>query len=250
MKTYVFNGGRPSNSAKALREQLPAKRLKPISAPGQRVINWGCTEVEDCGNSFAGAEVFNHPSFVKQAANKLTAFDQMNAHGVKVVPFTTSIDTAKSWLTDADVVVRHKLRGHSGDGIQIVNKGEQDLPQAPLYTRYCPKKYEYRVHVMFGLIVDVTRKIRDPEKEPTNWKVRSHANGFIFARANLKHREAIEPVAIEAIQALGLDFGAVDIIIDEQSHQPLVLEVNTAPGLEGQTLERYVSGFQSRLSQA
>jgi glutathione synthase/RimK-type ligase-like ATP-grasp enzyme len=42
---------------------------------------------------------------------------------------------------------------------------------------------------------------------------------------------------------LGLDFGAVDIghrIID---NKVFVFEVNTAPGIEGTTLQRYVNTF-------
>lgn len=248
MKTYIYNGDRPSNSAKDLRELLHARRLKPETMGGHRVINWGCAETNGYSQGFNGATVWNHPEHVKVTANKLTAFDQLNAFAVPCVPFTASKDTALVWLQGADVVVRHKLCGHSGDGIEIVKQGVTSLPQAPLYTRYCPKKYEYRVHVMFGQVIDVTRKIRDPDKEPLNWQVRSHQNGFIFARANLKHREQIEPVAIEALAALSLDFGAVDIIIDEHSHQPLVLEVNTAPGLEGQTLTAYAEGFKTQIA--
>lgn len=249
-KAYVFTGDRPSNSGRDLRKQIPARRLKEVTpTSGKVVINWGNSDMGMCGSSFQNAnEVWNHPSFVKVAANKLLAFDQLNSFGVPVVPYTTDISVAAEWRLNSDVVVRHKLRGHSGDGIEIAKAGSEGVPVAPLYTKYCPKKYEYRVHVMFGIVIDVTRKIRDPAQEPTNWQIRSHQNGFIFARANLKHREQIEPVAIDAIQALGLHFGAVDIIIDENSHQPLVLEVNTAPGLEGQTLEAYVNAFRNKLA--
>lgn len=249
-KAFVFTGERPSNSGRDLREQIPARRLKNTSSvAGKVIINWGNSDTGMCGTQFNSAHlIWNQPLYVKMAANKLSSFEQLNAFGVPVVPFTTSKDAAKSWLSECDVVVRHKLRGHSGDGIEIIKAGANELPDAPLYTRYCPKKYEYRVHVMFGVVIDVTRKIRDPDREPISWQVRSHQNGFIFARANLKHREQIEPIAIEAIQVLCLDFGAVDIIIDETTHQPLVLEVNTAPGLEGQTLQSYVDGFRNKIS--
>jgi len=216
---------------------------------GRPVINWGCSDAPGYESQFQTAsDVWNAAHHVGVAANKLSAFEQMNAFGVKCVPFATHKDTAIAWLSDHEVVVRHKLRGHSGDGIEIIEQGSSYIPNAPLYTKYCPKKYEYRVHVMFGAVIDVTRKIRDPEREPISWKVRSHANGFIFARSNLKHKEHIEPLAIKAINALHLDFGAVDIIIDENTKQALVLEVNTAPGLEGQTLQSYINGFKSKLA--
>lgn len=248
-KVFIFTGERPSASAKDLREQLPARRLKATTPNGNVIINWGHSDTGLCGAQFQNSTVWNHPHHIKVAANKLDAFEQLNAFGVPTVPYCTLKEAALYWLQDNDVVVRHKLRGHSGDGIEIVKAGSETLPTAPLYTRYCPKTFEYRVHVMFGSVIDITRKIRDPEKEPISWQIRSHQNGFIFARANLKHNEKIEPVAIEAIEALSLDFGAVDIIIDGNSREALVLEVNTAPGLEGITLQSYIDGFKSKLSQ-
>jgi D-alanine-D-alanine ligase-like ATP-grasp enzyme len=47
-------------------------------------------------------------------------------------------------------------------------------------------------------------------------------------------------MACDAIINLGLDFGAVDIIYNEKNNRWVVLEVNTAPGLSGETLNRYV----------
>lgn len=246
-KVFIFTANRPSNSARLLREQVHARRLKTTTGPGHLIINWGCSDYSEYHSQFQGATIWNHPEHVRVAANKLLTFEQLNAFGVPVVCYTPNKAIALAWLTEHDVVVRHKLRGHSGDGIEIIKKGESELPSAPLYTQYRPKKYEYRVHVMFGKVIDVTRKIRDPDREPVSWQIRSHQNGFIFARANLKHKEQVEPVAIEALQALGLEFGAVDIIIDEKSHEPLVLEVNTAAGLEGQTLQSYVDGFRAKL---
>ena len=42
-----------------------------------------------------------------------------------------------------------------------------------------------------------------------------------------------------AVKATGLDFGAVDIIWNNLQEKAYVLEINTAPGLEGQSVETY-----------
>ncbi|MNY63636.1 hypothetical protein D3C86_2006230 [compost metagenome] len=47
-----------------------------------------------------------------------------------------------------------------------------------------------------------------------------------------------------AVNAIGLTFGAVDVIWNEYRHQAYVLEVNTAPGLTGTTLEKYAEAFR------
>ena len=45
------------------------------------------------------------------------------------------------------------------------------------------------------------------------------------------------------MRALGLDFGAVDIVIN-RDNQPVILEVNAAPGIQGTTLENYKKAVQ------
>jgi glutathione synthase/RimK-type ligase-like ATP-grasp enzyme len=52
-------------------------------------------------------------------------------------------------------------------------------------------------------------------------------------------------MAVHCVSALGLDFGAVDVI--ENKKGSWILEVNTAPGLEGQTLEVYRSAFEQKI---
>jgi glutathione synthase/RimK-type ligase-like ATP-grasp enzyme len=43
--------------------------------------------------------------------------------------------------------------------------------------------------------------------------------------------------------ASGLDFGAVDVIWNERQQRAYVLEINSAPGLEGTTIDDYVRYF-------
>ncbi|MNY81884.1 hypothetical protein D3C86_2236870 [compost metagenome] len=47
-----------------------------------------------------------------------------------------------------------------------------------------------------------------------------------------------------AVNALGLDFGAADVIWNDHRKQAFVLEVNTAPGLTGTTLEKYAKALK------
>ena len=49
--------------------------------------------------------------------------------------------------------------------------------------------------------------------------------------------------SIAAVQHVGLDFGAVDIIYNQREDSSYVLEINTAPGLMGTTGERYAEAF-------
>jgi glutathione synthase/RimK-type ligase-like ATP-grasp enzyme len=181
---------------------------------------------------------------VAAAANKLEAFKRLAQAGVSTPRFSSNRESV-DWT--GLTVVRHKLSGHSGEGIELRDSG--DLPSAPLYVQYVPKKAEYRVHVVGKRVVLVQRKARNPQCDNPNWKVRNHDNGFIFVRNDVTPPRGTEEQAIRAVEALGLDFGAVDIIFNEKSNSVYVLEVNTAPGLEGQTIEDYANGFKELVNQ-
>ena len=49
----------------------------------------------------------------------------------------------------------------------------------------------------------------------------------------------LRDISRDAVTALGLEFGAVDIIYNDKSKKLFVLEVNTAPGIEGATVTKY-----------
>ena len=245
MKLYSYN--QSSEGAKALAEALGIKRIKhegkPLNFKGH-LINWGASEFN---RQFVADVVLNKPAKVKIASNKLLSF-QAFGDKVWVPPWTTDDETAALWHADGkDIVLRHKLTGHSGEGIEIIHSDmEFDDAKAPLYVQYIPKKEEYRIHVNQEQVFFVQRKARknDVPDEKVNWKVRNHQNGFIYANKDVEVAEVAKKYAIEAIKAIGLDFGAVDIIYNAKNDAWYVLEVNTAPGLSGTTLEKYVEQFK------
>lgn len=180
---------------------------------------------------------------------------QPKGEKVRTPEFTTDRYQAMNWLGKGFTVVeRHILNGNSGAGIRLVEPvkpGEEKMPEneiqhCPLYVKYVPKKQEYRIHVCGGVAVDIQRKARrkDVADDAINWKIRNHDNGFIFARNEdgVTPPDVIEQ-AVAAVRVLGLDFGAVDVIFNDKEQRAYVLEVNTAPGLAGETLVGYLKRF-------
>jgi hypothetical protein len=238
---WITTDGRPSNGAKALASQPGFRRLRSNGKPpkpNDLIINWGSTKL------VFNDRLLNHPLAVERASNKLKAFIDMEAGGVQTVEWTQFKGLAQDWADENHVVVcRTVLTGHSGHGISIVDK-KQLVPDAPLYTKYVFKDKEFRVHVVNNQVIDTQRKIKDPNREVLDWKVRSHENGFMYVRGNILPDIIRDELAIQTVTVLNLDFGAVDIIQDKHGKY-YVLEVNTAPGLEGKTVELYAEAFRN-----
>lgn len=115
------------------------------------------------------------------------------------------------------------LSGHSGRGIVIANN-RGDLVPAPLYV-YIKKLHEFRIHVGVrggeSIIIAEQRKGNLPWCRPTNTQIRNHDNGYIYVREGFETPVQVIEQAKAAIQALGLDFGAVDVIWNQHFHQKL-----------------------------
>lgn len=249
-----------SASAKALSERLGIKRIKhegkPITVQGF-LINWGSSKLPEriiMGNN---AIILNEPSAIAKASNKLESFKLFKGH-VPIPDFTESPHEACRWLYEGktDVVVRLKLNGHSGDGILIethddparIKDPDLGIAGAPLYTKYIKKEDEYRLHVFKDEVFFVQKKARklDVPDDKVNWQIRNHQNGFIYANKDIVVPELYKEIAVKAVKALGLHFGAVDLIT-QKNGKAFVLEVNTACGLEGTTLEKYCEQFRKYL---
>ena len=232
-----------SKSAKLLAEALRIKRIRPDSSyvPPARatVVNWGSSR---SSHTLSKAKVLNAPQAVSRASNKLIAFQYMKNAGLSIPDFTTDKNTAAEWQEDGfKVVARKILTGHSGDGI-VIAQPDDVLVDAPLYTKYTKKEKEYRVHVFDGRVIDVCEKRKRRGAEDSHPYVRTLNNGWVFCRTDVCIADVGKQLAIDAVRSLGLDFGAVDLIYRSNKHY--VLEVNSAPGLQGQTLESYIKEFR------
>lgn len=244
---WIYSHNPNSESAKALKEALGIRKIKNEGSrfkgkQDKLVINWGSSapieEVVKCN-------ILNSPHAIRKAVNKLQAFKTLS-EGVDIPEWTESQQEACKWLEDGcTVVARTVVEGFGGEGIVLVENGAE-LPVAPLYTKYIPKTEEYRVHVFKDEAFFVQRKARKKEvpDAQVNWKIRNLAGGFIFANQDVDVPNEAKEAAVKAVKLLGLDFGAVDIIWNKKRDKYYILEINTAPGLAGSTLEKYAEQFR------
>ena len=226
-----------SQGCRDLAKEIGALRVYPDRGyryrPSHLVINWGNSVLPRWDSS----RVLNQPSFVSRASNKLKTFLEFRNADVPHPEFTTNIEEAQSWIEQGKTVYCRKyLQSKGGNGI-IVARTIEELVPAPLYTVGITNVAEYRVHVFNGEVIDVVMKARRRGESP-NPDIKNHAQGWIFIRGGVEVSPEVRNAATEAVRCLHLDFGAVDVCINEEG-QPFVFEVNTAPGLEGTTLEKY-----------
>lgn len=238
MKLRIIPYARNSQSARQLAEMLTErlgyKVWRGLPMAGRLNINWGSKRVGD-------GPWLNAPKFCANARDKRKAFELWSLNGVPCVPHTKTKAVAESWLKAGKTVFARTAGGQAGSGIQVIEPGDR-LPEAQLYTQYVKKRKEFRVHVFRDQVLTVLekRKKRGVEADPL---IRSHHRGWVFCQQDIVEPDGLRVLAVDAIRTLGLDFGGVDIIWNEFKNQCYVLEVNTAPGLEGKTLELYTDAL-------
>ena len=223
---------------------------------GDLIINYGSSSFPS--DRIGRGRLLNQPGAIALASNKLRAFETFQRAGVKTVEWTATRTAAQRWVDEGGMVyARTQLQGHSGAGIVIgygnpAGVGDagnvqvvSTLPSAQLYTKaILQERREFRIHVMDGKITYVQQKRRRDgfrENETYSNLVRNHHTGWIYATQNADVCDEAKREAIKAINALGLDFGAVDVIT--RRGEAWVLEVNTAPGMSGTNLETYANNF-------
>lgn len=158
---------------------------------------------------------------------------------------------------------------------------------AEYFQTYIDVITEYRLHVAFGSVIYAVKKVENATQEgwknqrrekiedynqKNNWGlddatvnhvldilvkevilpdriVRSNKRGWKFSNVRLQNvSQALKNAAVKSVEAIGLQFGAVDCALDANDH-PFIIEVNSGPGLQGTALEKYVEAFRNKLNE-
>lgn len=238
MRIYAYKLG--SETAKKLASALGTKIVRPHgdfrNNKNHKIINWGSTVIPSW--RVDTSRFLNNPLSVTNSVNKILTLQRLLENNIPHVEFTAEKSVAQQW-SDTGVVVRGTVSGYGGRGVRVITEGE--IPDAPLYTRFVPKAREYRFHVFNGEIIDIQqKKRRSGLEERPDGLIKNLANGWVFCRDEITpFPDNAVSVALNTIRVLGLNFGAVDML--SKNGQVYVLEVNSAPGLDGTTLEKYIN---------
>ena len=195
----------------------------------------------------------NHPSYVQMVVDKRKFFSNTQGQPYSL-EYTTVPSVAYGWLEDEEckVVARETATGSGGQGISILKSLDDwdNKKKFAFFTKYIPKKAEYRVHVFNQKVIAVSRKVMRQGEEPKNgWEIRSHDNGFIFQNEDPKDvPKKVLDSAINCCILLGMHFGGVDVIWNDKRKQAYVCEINSAPGIEGSTVDTYAKAIEDYIA--
>lgn len=108
------------------------------------------------------------------------------------------------------------------------------------YVEFLSLKREFRGHIVDNLCINLLEKV------PVGRYVDGASHYVGFADTN-GIKEQLRSIAKAAVRAVGYDFGAVDVLMDQKGSL-YVSEVNSAPCLTmgRDTLDRYVAAFMER----
>lgn len=126
---------------------------------------------------------------------------------------------------------------NSWEDVLKARKGTKRKKAATHFMEYVEAPHEYRVHIFKGKSIRISEKEffinEDGKKDYTTIKPKD----------KVRH---VRRAAKCAMEAVGLDFGAVDILATDS--ECWVLEVNAAPGLGGTMPELYAKVFKEYMN--
>jgi glutathione synthase/RimK-type ligase-like ATP-grasp enzyme len=253
MRLRVWSYSMKSTVARAIAGRLGGLMIKHSGStyrhnPGDIVINWGASQVPS-----RYPVSLNQPEAVAVCCSKIRSYKALAAQRVPTCEWTTDAAVARSWFTAGhSVYARTRDSGARGQGISVIQAGgnwDEQLANASatgdirFFTKHISNDREFRVYVVGDSITSVLEKRRREGTQASEY-VRSHGNNWVFARS---HRGPVPDSLLNAskaaLKALGLDFGGVDIVLDRQGN-PVVLEVNSAPGVDAPTAQtEFVQGL-------
>lgn len=209
-------------------------------------IGWG-------GNSGEGGINAAYP------VNKLSEMRILNQKGVKTVPFFEDYDSAikEAWKLKEKTGLPQSVFGRKkthtqGRDIIIVSLEKETLEKQLLvrpprrrdfWTIEIPKSAEYRAHPMLGKVVKVARKLLRSEFSKEE-KVRN-LDSCTFSYRRNPNSEQLNKLALEAAEAYGVDFAAVDLLKGTDGKY-YVLEVNLRPRLSDLMMNYYAETFANQ----
>lgn len=226
--TRALNGTYTENNARNLTEEM--------------IIRYGNSYIEDPEDM----NILNTKASVQNVSNKKKAKEILTINSIPT-PKLITFENALSGNAAFPLVVR-KNTHFKGKYFYIVNNINdlRQYDQEHYYIQQLVDKIdEFRLFILKDRIIEANLK---QVPEGTTPIVRNHEAGCYFRWIRVADLPRdLKRAARDAIQATGLDFGAIDCatIQTASGTRPTIFEINSAPGL----IPRKVELFKNKLTE-
>lgn len=227
MPTIAYSGKSRPTAQKLAEESTDIDIVR--SSQRETDINWG----RATANSKLNPDITN-------STNKKLMRELFAEHEVPA-PKLMNQEEALDYILKGGVVIGRPDQHSKGRGLWRCDsavalmraiQGTARKRAATHFMEFVESEREYRVHIFKGKSIRISEKVFNDDKTYTTGK----PGDIKLAR--------VRDAAKQAVTALSLDFGAVDILArGDENQEAFVLEVNTAPGLGGTMPKLYADTF-------
>jgi len=180
--------------------------------------------------------------------DKLIQYKYFRKNELNFPWFSESKEDAREMMEKyiPSILCRLTLKGQEGHGIVIADTPDQ-LVDAPVYVEYQEKTIEYRVNLLSGStgikVINVREKRRKNGFEGGEPRIRNVENGYVYCIPRGKVPDAIIDTAISASYVTDSNIVGVDVAYNAKTGRHFLLEVNSAPSMEGVTVADYAGAI-------
>jgi glutathione synthase/RimK-type ligase-like ATP-grasp enzyme len=202
-------------------------RIDKLGIKNAAVVRWG----NRTNINMQNCVVYNKGEAIGNASNKKLTRELLKKAEVLIPKMVTPQNIAKE---DYPIIARPSYH-EKGQNFVILKTPEEfkshygkNASRGWYYSQFIPKNREIRIHCAHGKVLAVSEKAKPKDPKQVVWN-------FDVVGEPWKTVPWGEYVAVwcqralKAVQTLGLDFGAVDLIIKDKT--AYVLEVNTSSGI-------------------
>lgn len=208
------------------------KETNPVDLSNSIVARWGSREEF---NTDGSTIVYNNAKAIKTATDKKLSRELFIKNNVNCPMLVESSNINE--VGNYPIIARPLVHSKGRNFVTLNNKAEftshyNKNKNGWYYSDFINKDREFRVHVGHGKALAILEKTQ-PRDGNIAWnRAQNDTDPFVYIPWGQVDEQNLTPAireSIKAVEALGLDFGGVDVMM--MKNKAYVLEVNTSPTL-------------------
>lgn len=209
-----------------------------LEAPFDVLIRWGVSRKVRFKPK---SGVLNSRRALRNNINKYRAFKMLADADLSLPEFSKDSNTL-----NYPMLGRGKIHQEGNDIHLLLQPKDLDFINSCFYTEYIKKQKEFRVHIIGGKPVIISEKVFKGGPDDYNALCWNREHKFKLRDRRVLDIEVLGE-CVKAVNVLGLDFGAVDLLIGEDGNH-YILEVNSCPRLDKKHRKLYAKELKELIN--